>query len=266
MKADHQLDMNLDLALQESSLAETYGVSPQVAPQAASGKLSPKECTTEQLLEIVIGVARRFRTAKVIVAENKEYVLRLKTEVFKVRFGSVGVRVLVAYKDEQGLLVSGEMNWNEFCGAQFGVSADWISRICGWKAEGRRQASKTQRERPTNRHGYEAEKAEMQSQLKAAAEKEAALAGRIADLEKENERLQGIARQLQEQAQESGDKTAAKLPSHVERLKEFLKLATEAFDIINGRYGERLMASLEGKRLVEIAKKAAAMKGKVKVL
>jgi hypothetical protein len=48
-------------------------------------------------------------------------------------------------------------------------------------------------------------------------------------------------------------------------LKGFAMLAVEAFEIINGKYGERLMSNPEGKRLVELAKKAAAMKGKVKL-
>ena len=134
------------------------------------------------------------------------------------------------------------------------------------KAEGRGQSAKPESETALYKHGYQAGKAEVQKQLNAAAEKESALAGRVADLEKENERLQGIARQLQEQRQEGGDKAVGKLPPHVERLKEFAKLAVEAFEIINGKYGERLMGNPEGKRLVEIAKKAAAMKGKVKVL
>jgi hypothetical protein len=55
---------------------------------------SPKDCTTDQSFEIVIDLARRFRTAKGIVAEHREYILRLKAEVFKVRFGSLGTRVL----------------------------------------------------------------------------------------------------------------------------------------------------------------------------
>jgi len=134
------------------------------------------------------------------------------------------------------------------------------------KAGGLGQSAKPESEKALYKHGYQAGKAEVQKQLNAAAENESALAGRVADLEKENERLQGITDGLQKQLQESGDKTAVKHPSQVEMLKEFAKLAVEAFEIINGKYGERLMGNPEGKRLVEIAKKAAAMKGKVKVL
>ena len=133
------------------------------------------------------------------------------------------------------------------------------------KAEGPGQASKPQRERPHNQRGYEAEKSEMQAQLKAAAEKQAALAGRVADLEKENEKLQGIAGGLQQQRQEGGDKVVARLRAQVEGLKGIADLAAEAFEIINGNFGDRLMASEEGKRLVAIAKKVLAMRGKLKV-
>ncbi len=141
MIAEHRIDPDGDLALPPTSAAETYGVNPQVAPEATSGKLSPMDCTTEQLFEIVIEVARRFRTAKEVVAEHKDYILRLKAEVFKVRFGSVGVRVLVTCNSEGGLPADRKMCWKEFCESQFGVSADWINRICGGKAEGPGQAA-----------------------------------------------------------------------------------------------------------------------------
>jgi 16S rRNA G966 N2-methylase RsmD len=120
----------------------TCGVSPQVFIQAASGKPSPRDCTIPELFEIVIDAARRYRTGKEEVEENKDYILRLKTEVFKVRFGSVGVRVRVTYRDEEGRLVTRKMIWNEFCALLFGVTADWVNRLCGGKAEGRRQAAR----------------------------------------------------------------------------------------------------------------------------
>jgi hypothetical protein len=86
-------------------------------------------------LEIVIDVAQRFRTAKEIVAEHRHYIMRLKTEVFKVRFGSKGVRVPVTYKTEEGIPKNREMLWNEFCETQFGVTAYWINTLCVGKAE-----------------------------------------------------------------------------------------------------------------------------------
>jgi site-specific DNA-adenine methylase len=141
MKAEHRIDTNGDLVSQPASPTETYGVNPQVAPKATSGKLSPKECTTEQLFEIVIDVARRFRTAKEVVAEHKDYILRLKTEVFKVRFGSFGVKVPVKCNPGYGRPQTRRMAWKEFCESQFGVSADWINRVCGGKAEGPGQAA-----------------------------------------------------------------------------------------------------------------------------
>ena len=136
MKAGHRIGTDGDQPLPPVSPTETYGVTPQVAPKATSGNLSPKDCTTDQLFEIVIDVARRFRTAKEVVAEHKDYILRLKTEVFKVRFGSVGERALVACNSEGGLPAGRKMCWKEFCETQFGVSADWINRVCGGKAEG----------------------------------------------------------------------------------------------------------------------------------
>ncbi|MGA3169068.1 MAG: site-specific DNA-methyltransferase [Terriglobia bacterium] len=136
MIARHRIGTDGDQPLPPVSPTETYGVTPQVAPKALSGKLNPKDCTTDQLFEIVIDVARRFRTAKEVVAEHKDYIVALKTNVFKVRFGSVGARVLVTWKTEEGLPAGTTMNWKEFCESQFGVSADWINRICCGKAEG----------------------------------------------------------------------------------------------------------------------------------
>jgi hypothetical protein len=133
------------------------------------------------------------------------------------------------------------------------------------KAEGPGTSAKPESERAPYKHGYQAGKAEVQAKLKAAAEKQTTLERRVTELEKENQKLQGIADGLQRQLQESGDKAVGKLPQHVERLKEFAKLAVEAFEIINGKYGERLMGNPEGKRLVELAKKAVPMKGKVKL-
>ena len=135
----------------------------------------------------------------------------------------------------------------------------------GGKTKGHRQVVKTDREKASYKHGYQTGKAEVQKQLDAAAEKRSALAKRIGDLERENEKLQGIADELQQQLQESREKAVGKLPSHVEKLKGIADLAAEAFRIINGKYGERLMGNADGNRLVAIAKKAAAMKAKVKV-
>jgi hypothetical protein len=97
----------------------------------------------------VIDVARRFRTAKEVVAEHRDYVLRLKTEVFGVRFGSVGVRVPVRCKAGSRLTAIRRMTWNEFCETHFAVSADWINRICQGKAESPGQASAVEDEQPS---------------------------------------------------------------------------------------------------------------------
>jgi hypothetical protein len=138
MKAEQIIDAPRDLASPPptSRAVETYGVSPQVAPKATWGKLRPKDCTIEQLFEIVIDVARKSQTAKEVVAEHKDYIIRLKTEVFKVRFGSVGVKVVVKCETGVGLPTGKKMGWKEFCKRQFGVSADWINRICGGEAKG----------------------------------------------------------------------------------------------------------------------------------
>jgi regulator of replication initiation timing len=244
---------------------ETYGVNPQVCAKAA--KPSPRECTQAQLLEIVIGVARRFGGAKADVATHKEYILRLKNEVFKVSFGSVGVFVPVKYKTKEGKLFSKKMRWKEFCKTQFGVSADWISRICGGKAEsrGKSRATKPEPETAPYKHGYQAAKAEVQMQLNAAAEKQATLASRITALEKENEKLQRTAHQSQAQSQAGESKLASQLGKQLNDINDIETLAAEAFRIINGNFGQRLMGSPEGNRLVGIAKKAAAMKGRIKV-
>ena len=266
MKVDHQLETGGDLAPQPASPAETSGVSPEVFPQVASGRPTAKDCTTRQLFEIVIDVAHIFRsTARDVIAPHKDYILRLKNDVFKVRFGSAGKGVPVSYVDAHGVSVTKKMRWSDFCEKQFGVSADWISRICGDKAEGcrRKQAARPESEKPAYKHGYHAAKAELQPQLKAAAERQDALGKRIAEMEGENRRLRTIADEVQQQSQEGVDGATADLPPQLERLKEFALLATEAFRIINGKFGERLMGSPEGNRLVELAKKAAAIKWKV---
>jgi DNA repair exonuclease SbcCD ATPase subunit len=132
------------------------------------------------------------------------------------------------------------------------------------RAGGCRKRAKPESEKAPYKHGYQAAKAELQPQLKAAAERQDALGKRIAELEGDNKRLRGIADEVQQQLQESVDGAAANLPPQFERLKELAKLAAEAFRIINGRFGERLMGSPDGNRLVELAKKAAAIKWKGK--
>jgi len=242
---------------------ETYGVNPQVSACAKAAKPSPNECTQNQLLEIVIGVARRFRTAKEDVTIHKEYILRLKNDVFKVSFGSLGVHVAVEHRTKGGGFTTEKMRWKEFCKTQFGVSADWVNRICGEKAENGRR--RPQSEKPLFKKGYQAGRAELHPKLKAAAEREAALGKRIAELEGDNQRLRGIADCVQQQFQEGVNQATASLPPQDENLKELAKLAAEAFRIVNGRFGERLMGSPEGNRLVEIARQAAAIKGRIKV-
>jgi len=92
---------------------------------------------SEQLFEILLDVARQFRTAKEVVAEHKSYILRLKSEVCKVRFGSLGVRVPVKLNTADSYLpLVRRMRWKEFCECQFGVTADWVNRLCGGKADG----------------------------------------------------------------------------------------------------------------------------------
>ncbi len=121
---------------------KTYGVTPKVFPLNPPTKPRPEQCTTEQLFEIVTDVARQFHTAKEVVAEHRDYILRLKTEVFKVRFGSLGVRVPVKLNAAgKGLPLARRMRWKEFCERQFGVTADWINRLCGGKADGPGQAA-----------------------------------------------------------------------------------------------------------------------------
>src|SRR5438128_10631909 len=85
-KPKQRFGTNRNLPLPISS-PKTYGVNPQVSPQSISRKPSPKDCTTQQLFDIVIDLARRFRTAKEVVEQHKDYILRLKAEGFKVRFG-----------------------------------------------------------------------------------------------------------------------------------------------------------------------------------
>jgi hypothetical protein len=246
---------------------ETYGVNPQVSPCAKAAKPSPSECTHNQLLEIVIGVARRFGGAKEEVATHREYILRLKTEVFKVSFGSLGVHVPVKHRTKEGVFTTEKMRWKEFCKTQFGVSADWINRICGGKAESRcpSRTTKPESETAPYKHGYQAATAEVQMQLNAAAEKRAALASRIAGLEKENDKRQRIAHQFQVQSQAGEGNPASHLGKQLNDINDTETLADEAFKIINGPFGQRLMGSPEGNRLVGIAKKAAAMKGRIKV-
>jgi len=249
--------------LQPPSPAETCGVTPQVLQMSAPANPSPKDCTPQQLVEIVVAVAERFGAARETVAKHKDYILRLKTEVFKVSFGSVGVEVPVRHKTKGGVFTTEKMRWKEFCKTQFGVSADWVNRICGEKAENGRR--RPQSEKPLFKKGYQAGRAELHPKLKAAAEREAALGKRIAELEGDNQRLRGIADCVQQQFQEGVNQATASLPPQDENLKELAKLAAEAFRIVNGRFGERLMGSPEGSRLVELAKNAAAIKGRIKV-
>ena len=247
--------------------AETYGVTPQVSHKAASANPGPRQCTTDELFEIVIEVARRFRTAKEDVITHKEYILRLKNEVFKVSSGSVGVFVPVKYKTKEGKPAAKKMRWKEFCKTQFGVSADWINRVCGGKAEtqGTSRATKPESETAPYKHGYEAAKAEVQMQLNAAAEKQAAVASRNAALEKENEKLQRNAHQFQAHTQAGQGNPASHLGKQLNDINDTETLADEAFKIINGTFGQRLMGSPDGIRLVEIAKRAATIKGTIKV-
>jgi DNA modification methylase len=136
MNAKHRTGGGGDIPLSPAIPTKTYGVKPEVSRQASSVKLSPTDCTSEQLFEIVIDVAQRFRTAKEVVAEHRNYIQRLKTDVFKVRFGSMGIKVPVTCRTEEGLPAGRMMYWKEFCETQFGVSADWINRICNGKEEG----------------------------------------------------------------------------------------------------------------------------------
>ena len=90
MKATRRTGKNRSLPLPTARPAKTYGVTPQVSIPATSQRPSPNECTTEELFQIVMEVAREFRTAKEVVAQHRKYIMRLKTAVFKVRFGSWG--------------------------------------------------------------------------------------------------------------------------------------------------------------------------------
>jgi len=137
-----------DLPFPTVSPTQTHGVTPGVFPRFASGKPSAKDCTTEQLVEIVIDVAQRFRTAKEIVVEYKDYILRLRSDVFKVRLGSFGVKVPVKCRVGNGRHQTRRMRWAEFCETQFGVTADWIYRLCSGKAEATGNSAKAEKRGP----------------------------------------------------------------------------------------------------------------------
>ena len=139
---------NRNLPLPTLGPTQTSRVTREVAVRFMSGKPRPKECTTRQLFDIVFEVAQRFRTAKEIVAQHKDYILRLKSEVFKVRFGSFGVRVPVKCRPVGDRPQARRMLWKEFCEEQFGVSADWIHSLCSGKAEATKNSPAV--EKPTN--------------------------------------------------------------------------------------------------------------------
>jgi hypothetical protein len=148
MKARQRTGSNRVLPLHTANSPETYKLSLAVFSQAVPARPSPEQCTTEQLFDIVIDVARRFRTVKEVVEEHRDYILRLKVEVFKVRFGSYGVKVPVRCCFGNGRPRTRRMTWKEFCESQFGVTVVWINRLCSGKAGVAGNVATV--ERPTN--------------------------------------------------------------------------------------------------------------------
>jgi hypothetical protein len=84
-------------------------------------------CDREQLFIVTFRVAENFRSGKECVEQHREYIIRLKTEVFQVSFGSKGESVLVKnpYDESQNR----KMYWSDFCEIFFQITADWLSRI-----------------------------------------------------------------------------------------------------------------------------------------
>ena len=115
--------------------------------------------------------------------------------------------------------------------------------------------------KPQCKEGHGAAKAKVEKQLSATKERHTELRKRIASLENENHKLARKVQQLQ-----TGDgKATPRLVSQREVLMEIADLSMQAFEIVNGNLGDRLMASAEGKRVIDIAKKVIAMKGKLKI-
>ena len=108
---------------------------------------------------------------------------------------------------------------------------------------------------------HDAEETELEAQINAANERQVEFRKRIASLESENYQL---ARKVQ-QLHAGGGKATPKLVSQTEVLMEIADLSMEAFEIVNGNLGDRLIASDEGKRLVKIARKVIAMMAKVRI-
>ena len=125
----------------------------------------------------------------------------------------------------------------------------------------KQQAVKRVGDKPQCKEGDDAAKAKLQAQFNAAKEKHAELRKRIASLESDNHQL---ARKVQ-QLHAGNGKATPKLVSQTEVLMEIVDLSMEAFEIVNGNLGDRLMASAEGKRLVEIARKVIGMKAKLRI-
>lgn len=145
MKARQRTGSDRVLPLPTANSPQTYKLSLEVFTQAVSARPSPEQCTTEQLFDIVIDVARRFRTVKEVVVAHREYILRLKRDVFKVRFGSYGVRVPVKCSFGNGRPRTRRMTWKEFCENQFGVTVVWINRLCSGKTEATGNAAKAEK-------------------------------------------------------------------------------------------------------------------------
>ena len=57
-KRKHRTGGDGDTTLPPAITTKTCGVNSEVSPKSTMGKLSAKDCTTEQLFEIVIDVAR----------------------------------------------------------------------------------------------------------------------------------------------------------------------------------------------------------------
>ena len=80
MRPNQQSDTPWGTPMTPFRPAQTCGVTPPVFPPAASAKVHAKDCTTDQLFEIEMDVARKCRTAKEIVAQHNDYILRLKAK------------------------------------------------------------------------------------------------------------------------------------------------------------------------------------------
>jgi len=134
----------LEAGMDAPSLDKKLNLVPRGTKFKTPAKPKTSEVTSEVLIKQILVIAAKFRTAKKLVEDNKQQILKLR-EMFGVSKGQAGKKLNI-----EGNLIY----WETFVQEYFGITTRWMNELLGVKREPTGSTKKRDEEKPLYQKGY----------------------------------------------------------------------------------------------------------------